>query len=67
MIDYQQPAAPPRRGSAFEAQRTPGEQQSGGGREYLVAAESWVRAHPAAALGVAFFAGAGLGWVVKRR
>jgi ElaB/YqjD/DUF883 family membrane-anchored ribosome-binding protein len=67
MIDYQQPAVPPRRGSASEAHRAPGEQQTGGMREYVAAAKSWVRANPAAALGVALFAGAGVGWLVKRR
>jgi hypothetical protein len=67
MIDYQQPAAPLRRESDFETQRMPGERHAGGPREYLGTAESWVRAYPAAALGVAFLAGAGVGWLIKRR
>lgn len=67
MIHFQQPVARPRSGSDSEAQRQAREQQSGGAGEILRTAESWVGAHPAVALGLALFAGAGVGWLVKRR
>lgn len=66
MIHYQEPVARPPRGDS-ESQPVGGNQQAGGAGEYLRVAEIWVGAHPAAALGLALLAGAGVGWLVKRR
>lgn len=67
MIDYPRPATPLRSGRGSEPQQVPAEQQSGDASDYLRVAETWVGAHPAAALGVALVVGAGVGWLLKRR
>lgn len=67
MIDYPRPVTRPPSGSDSDALRVPAEQQSGGASDYLRLAETWVGAHPAVALGLALFAGAGVGWLIKRR
>lgn len=67
MIDYPRPVTRPRSGSNSDPQRVPAEQHSGGANDYLRIAETWVGTHPAVALGLALLAGAGVGWLIKRR
>jgi hypothetical protein len=67
MIKFQPQTVPQRSGTVSSNMSLSEFRRIAASVDYRRIVESWVVEHPAMSLGVALIAGAGVGWLVKRR